>query len=213
MGFLTHLHPDVLKVFAAVVMGGTIGLEREVSNKVAGLRTNILICVGAALFTIVSLKAFDVRDAHVPAQIIAGIGFLGAGAILRDGEHVVGLTTAATIWTVAAVGMGLGFGDYFLCSVATVTVLFVQLAFTPLDTIIDEWQERHHYRIICKFDPEAITSIERIFQESNLHVIRRKVMKRGGVYYSEWFTSGGRRVQERVMKRLMEHPDVMEATY
>src|SRR5882672_9251806 len=107
---MNHVNVDMAKIFIALILGSVIGLEREVSNKVAGLRTNTLICLGACLFTIIGLKFFDVRDAHIQAQIIAGIGFLGAGAIMREGEHVTGLTTAATIWIVAAIGMAVGFG-------------------------------------------------------------------------------------------------------
>src|SRR3990167_6555915 len=90
------VNQDMLKIVTALILGSVIGLEREVSDKAAGLRTNILICIGATLFTIISLK-FTGDPARIAAQLVTGIGFIGAGAIMRDGEHVTGLTTAATI--------------------------------------------------------------------------------------------------------------------
>ena len=92
---------DLIRICIAVFLGGVIGLEREISDKAAGLRTNILICVGACLITIISGK-FLHDPARIAAQLISGIGFLGAGAIMREGDRVTGLTTAATIWTVAS---------------------------------------------------------------------------------------------------------------
>ena len=109
----------LVRLVLAVVLGGAIGWERESSNKPAGLRTNILICVGAALFTDLSIRfggfAIEgaVRDpARIAAQIITGIGFLGAGTIIQARGTVTGLTTAATLWVVAGIGMSVGSGSY-----------------------------------------------------------------------------------------------------
>jgi putative Mg2+ transporter-C (MgtC) family protein len=208
-----HINHDVITLIAAVVLGGVIGLEREVSNKAAGLRTNILICLGATLFTLVSVKVFDVRDAHIPAQIIAGMGFLGAGAIMREGEHVTGLTTAATIWTVAALGMTLGFHYYFLAAAVTVIVLFVQLAFTPIDALINDWQERHTFRIVSTCDEQDYAEISGIFEKSGLEILRRKLMKKQNQFYSEWYCAGGRPKQEAVMRKLLGQKGIIEVTY
>jgi len=118
----------VLRLLLAAALGAIIGYQRERAGKPAGLRTHILICVGAALFTIGSLYGFGaVADpARVAAGIVAGIGFLGAGAILhRQGGMVEGLTTAATIWAVAAIGLAAGAGLYIVSAVTTVVVLIV----------------------------------------------------------------------------------------
>ncbi len=213
MSLFQHLNHDVITLIIAVVLGGVIGLEREVSNKVAGLRTNILICLGATLFTLVSVKVFDVRDAHIPAQIIAGMGFLGAGSIMREGEHVTGLTTAATIWTVAALGMTLGFHYYFLAAAVTVIILFIQLAFTPLDAVINDWQERHTFRIVSSCDEQDYGEISSIFESSGLEILRRKLMKKNNLYYSEWYTAGGRKKQEGCMRQLLAQKGIIEVTY
>ena len=117
----------VLRLLLATALGAIIGYQRERANKPAGLRTHILICVGAALFTVASIYGFGTDDAaRVAAGVVAGIGFLGAGAILRSGEGIVaGLTTAATIWAVAGIGLAAGAGLYLVSAVSTVIVLIV----------------------------------------------------------------------------------------
>ena len=118
----------VLRLLLATALGAVIGYQRERAGKSAGLRTHILICAGAALFTVASLYGFGaVADpARVAAGIVAGIGFLGAGAIIRREEGVVaGLTTAATIWAVAAIGLAAGAGLYVVSAVTTAIVLIV----------------------------------------------------------------------------------------
>ena len=122
------------RVFFAVLCGGLIGLERELKNKPAGIKTNILICLGSALYTSVSvLMSISFADkghygdpARVAAQIVSGIGFLGGGTIIQSRGTVLGLTTAATIWCVAAIGVCIGIGHAdiaVVCSIAIVVVL------------------------------------------------------------------------------------------
>ena len=118
----------VLRLLLAVALGAIIGYQRERAGKPAGLRTHILICAGAALFTVASLYGFGAAadPARVAAGIVAGIGFLGAGAIIRREEGVVaGLTTAATIWVVAAIGLAAGAGLYLVSAVTTAVILIV----------------------------------------------------------------------------------------
>src|ERR1044071_7835808 len=103
-----------LRLALAAGLGGAIGLEREYRQKPAGLRTNMLIALGSALFSILSIELGASANSpdRIAAQVVTGIGFLGAGAILRSGENVHGLTTAATIWVNAAIGMAAGLGAY-----------------------------------------------------------------------------------------------------
>ncbi len=121
----------VIRIIAALLLGFTIGLEREMTNKYAGLRTNILVCLGACVFTIISIYGFPAiaisaseygtRDtARVAAQIVTGIGFIGGGTVLRHGATVFGLTTAATLFMAAAIGMACGSGMYLLAIVGTI---------------------------------------------------------------------------------------------
>jgi putative Mg2+ transporter-C (MgtC) family protein len=96
-------------LIASAFAGGMVGLEREYANKPAGLRTNMLICVGSCLYCIMSVE-MGLDPTRIAAQVVSGVGFIGAGAILRIDQHITGVTTAATIWLVAAIGMALGFG-------------------------------------------------------------------------------------------------------
>jgi uncharacterized membrane protein YhiD involved in acid resistance len=117
-------HVDILiRIGLAALVGIIIGWEREHVNRPAGLRTYALVCVGSALFTVLSIDAFGAADpSRVAAQIIAGIGFLGAGTIFKFHDKVMGLTTAAGLWAVAGVGMGFGAGYYFATGVTAVII-------------------------------------------------------------------------------------------
>lgn len=120
----------VFRLIMGFILSGLVGLEREVSLKPAGLRTHILVGLGSTLLTILSLNAFTGSDpARVAASIIIGIGFLGAGTIIKTKEKVIGLTTAATLWIVASIGVAIGAGFYILALVATIlTFLVLRLA-------------------------------------------------------------------------------------
>jgi putative Mg2+ transporter-C (MgtC) family protein len=119
----------IVNLLIAAFLGGFIGLEREAGHRPAGLRTTMLVCVGSALFTLLSIHAFpsvgDVSNARVAAQIVSGIGFLGAGTVWRAKDQVKGLTTAATMWVAAALGMAVGAGLGWLALAATLITLFI----------------------------------------------------------------------------------------
>jgi putative Mg2+ transporter-C (MgtC) family protein len=143
-----------LRLLFACVLGGLIGFERELRDREAGIRTHLLVSLGSSLFTIVSAYGFHefltnggniVRadPSRIAAQIVTGIGFLGAGAIIREGLSVRGLTTAATLWVVAAIGMACGAGYYWPAAAATVLTL---VALWPLRIVA--------YRLIERIKPE-----------------------------------------------------------
>jgi putative Mg2+ transporter-C (MgtC) family protein len=137
------------RLLLAAGLGATLGLEREYRQKPAGLRTNILIALGSALFTIVSsLVGHDAGSPdRISAQIVTGIGFLGGGAILRSGNTVHGLTTAATIWVNAAIGMAAGGGHFALATITAVLTLVVLVVLPPIEAYFERrvgWPDRHH---------------------------------------------------------------------
>ncbi|MCM2304801.1 MAG: MgtC/SapB family protein [Elusimicrobia bacterium] len=213
---MTPYAQDLLSLTVALALGAFIGLERELSDKAAGLRTNILICVGSCLFAILSRLLADAVGTDVTriaAQIVSGIGFLGAGAIMREGEHVTGLTTAATIWVVAAIGVTVGFGYYSLAAAAAVMTLVVQGVFPHLDTMIDELRQRHTFKITSDLDDDGLEQIKTIFRNSDVKVLRRKLMKRANLYYSEWYVAGPRLEQKNVVRLLLDNKHVRELTY
>lgn len=129
----------MLRLLLAAGLGAAIGIEREIRRKPAGLRTNMLIAVGAALFTTVSVQLgmLSRTPDRIAAQIVTGIGFLGAGAILRRDQSVHGMTTAATIWVNAAVGMAAGAGEYVMAAVATAITLVVLAVLQPLESYFE----------------------------------------------------------------------------
>ena len=130
----------LLHLVLAVILGGAIGLERELQQKAAGLRTNILICAGAALFTeLSSAMTSEFGDpSRIAAQIVTGVGFLGAGAIIQGRGTVTGLTTAATMWLVAAIGMAVGFGALLEAIGTTLLVVLVLVALRPIERWIEK---------------------------------------------------------------------------
>ena len=128
-----------IKIFTAVICGGIIGLEREMSGKAAGLRTNILICMGATIYMVVSdlvpkMYGVPADPGRIAAQVVTGIGFIGAGSIIRSGATIAGLTTAATIWIVAAIGLVIGIGFPLLAVLFTIVVLLVLVGLRKVET-------------------------------------------------------------------------------
>ena len=115
---------NIFRLGLATALGSLIGYEREAKNRPAGLRTNMLVCLGAAIFTIVSIS-FEEDPIRIAAGIVTGIGFLGAGSIISSKEKVKGLTTAATLWIVAAIGLSVGSGFYVIGIVSAVMVFII----------------------------------------------------------------------------------------
>lgn len=134
-----HLLELTKRLLLAAFLGAVIGLERELRKKPAGLRTNALIALGTALFTVMSLElaAEGADPSRIAAQIVTGVGFLGAGAIMRTNGNVHGLTTAATIWVNAAVGLAAGAGRYGLAFAAAAASLVVLAVLAPMENAID----------------------------------------------------------------------------
>jgi putative Mg2+ transporter-C (MgtC) family protein len=213
---MTLFMQDSLSLCVSLVLGALIGMERELSDKAAGLRTNILICVGSCLFMIVSKNFTGILNAdptRIAAQIVTGIGFIGAGAIMHEGEQVTGLTTAATIWVVAAIGMAAGVRDYSIAAFTTLMTLFVQVLFPRLDAYVDELRQRHTFKISSDLDDAGLEEIKTIFRDADVKVLRRKLMKKNALYYSEWYVSGPRLEQKNVVRMLLNNVHVRELTY
>lgn len=137
----------VLKLLLALVIGGFTGLEREKSNQFAGFRTHILVCIGSCVTSIIGLELFtkysqvsNMDPARLPAQVLSGIGFLGAGAILKNSNGIRGLTTAAGIWTTACIGIAIGYGQYMLSITAWLLVMGTLYLLKKFDKVIKKSQ-------------------------------------------------------------------------
>jgi putative Mg2+ transporter-C (MgtC) family protein len=174
------------KLLLATLLGGAIGLEREMAGKPAGLRTNILICVGAALFMQLSIDVAEIgfsADGHpfgdttrIAAQIVSGIGFLGAGAILHGEGAVVGLTTAATIWVVAAVGAAVGAGAYVDALGSTVLIMLVLVGLRPLERRLLAKRRRVHVTLRVK-PGMSFDSYDELIQTNGVHIFARRTFE------------------------------------
>lgn len=164
---------DILRVLAAVVAGAVIGLERELHDKPAGFRTNIMICLGAALFTLLSIRVAEQRFAadatRIAAQVVTGVGFLGAGAIIQFRGNVIGLTTAATIWTVASVGMAFGAGEYALGAIVTALATAVLIGLSFAEDYIASWRTTAHFEIQLDVAPEINEKLKRQVRGAGVH--------------------------------------------
>jgi uncharacterized membrane protein YhiD involved in acid resistance len=174
------------KLILATILGGAVGMERELAGKPAGLRTNILICVGAALFTQLSVDIARIGytptgapygdTTRIAAQIVSGIGFLGAGAILHGGGSVVGLTTAATIWVVAAIGTAVGAGAYVDACGATLIIMIILVGLRPYESRLAAKRRRVHATVRVK-PGVSFDAIEKVILSLGLHIFSRRTFE------------------------------------
>jgi putative Mg2+ transporter-C (MgtC) family protein len=143
-----------IQIVFALVLGGLVGYDREVKMKAAGFKTNIMICIGATLYTTISMLNLDTHSTsamidpnRVAAQIVSGIGFLGAGAIIQGKGNVTGLTTAATIWVVAAIGYTIGVGYPLVATLFSITVLIILRMLNPVNKMIEKEKDYKNFHI------------------------------------------------------------------
>jgi len=204
----------IVKILLALLLGGLIGGEREVRDKSAGFRTMILISLGAALFTMLSAYlAHGDNQTGLVANIVTGIGFLGAGAILREGNHITGMTTASSIWLVAAVGMAVGVGQYTLAGVVTLAALIVLWIFPSVETRIDNLRHTRIYQVVFHPDLQTGQKLESTLVQSGLKLINRKCTKSGDQMAFTWKAIGTHKAHERFVDILLQNPEVLELNY
>lgn len=151
----------VLKLLLAVILGGMVGFEREHKSRPAGLRTHILVCVGAALVQITSINyaknnGIAMDPMRLGAQVISGIGFLGAGTIIKEGANIKGLTTAASLWAVGCIGLAAGSGLYFEAIAATIIILISLKSFTRIEEKIARERKQIVIEVIAKNQPGTL---------------------------------------------------------
>lgn len=205
----------LLKLVLAVVLGGAIGLEREIAGKPAGLRTNILICMGAALITDVSIK---ITEGHLPgtnigdpsrlaAQIVTGIGFIGAGTIMQARGTITGLTSAATIWVVAAIGIAIGAGRFLEAVGAGLLVATVLLGLGNI-----EHRLRRARRVLsCTIRTKPgypTVDLEEILGTSGIKIIGQRVYDHAEDRVFELKLAGPARQYDIVTEKLLTHEDI-----
>ena len=167
----THeLLDTLIKLGMAFFVGGIVGAEREYKNKTVGFRTLILICIGAMLFTVLALKMSPTDSTRIIANIVVGIGFLGAGVIFKENTKIAGMTTAATIWATAALGVSIGLGYYALSIIFTISIIIVLLLFSRIELYIDKNHLIKSYEIRSYLDKNFIVFIEQQIKDSKLKI-------------------------------------------
>jgi uncharacterized membrane protein YhiD involved in acid resistance len=209
--------PIGFKVVLSILCGGLIGLERELKQKPAGLRTNILICLGSCLFTMLSVLMASSANGvgehgdptRVAAQIVSGIGFLGGGIILQSGGAVLGLTSAATVWVVAAIGMGIGLGFPITSSIFTATVFFCLYFLSKIDNRL--LGKLHCYETwihLKDMDSKSRAEIMDIYQKGPIELSRLSVDEKDGRYQivARYYSSETRHL--RIQASLWSVPQV-----
>jgi putative Mg2+ transporter-C (MgtC) family protein len=214
-----RVHPEmsvflvqtVLRLVLAAFLGGLIGLERETKRKPAGLRTNMFICFGAAMFTILSDRlAGDHMGDHtrIAAQIIPGIGFIGAGSILHSRGNVTGLTTAATLFVVASIGMAAG-GGLFLAAIFGTIVLLVALVFLGI------LEERYHLKphlnafvVIGDSIQSMIDQVSSTLSDMDKSMQRVEIAKMEDLYRLRFVIDATKSEDTRLLKLLRELPSI-----
>lgn len=167
---------QIIQIIAAFIAGALLGLEREYHSKPAGFRTMILICVGSCLFTILSVS-FSTNQDRIAANIITGIGFIGAGVVFKSGSNVQGITSAATIWMAASIGMCIGLQFYILAAVVVVLVLLILILLTRLEESFDNLHQVKQYSIRFKAYEFSVEELEKALDEIGVYYVRYKLTK------------------------------------
>ena len=199
---------DLEKLIGAAVLGGMIGLEREAKHRPAGLRTNLFICVGAAMFTVLSDQLAGGHGGdhtRIAAQIIPGIGFIGAGSIIHArGDLVTGITSAATLFVVASVGMAAGGGLYLTAIFATGVVLLTLFALGHLEVTFNLKLLLVSYEVTGGSEAEISTEVNRILEPEHRMMLNVCSAKTGDHIRLQFDVEGKRREQERLLQQLKQ---------
>lgn len=202
---------DFIKILASTVVGALVGLEREYRSKSAGLRTFTLISVGSTIFTILSEKmGMHTSPDRIAANVVTGIGFLGAGVIFKMDDRVKGLTTATIIWVTASLGMSIGNGNILLSFLGTVVVYIVLGLFVKLEVIMERYGQTRNYKIVSNYSPEIYKRLEVIFEQCNLTAKREKQIVTKDTLTSNWSVRGRLSKHDKLVKKLMADKDVRE---
>jgi putative Mg2+ transporter-C (MgtC) family protein len=203
-----HFHivnDDFVRIAIAILCGGILGIERQYKNKTAGFRTIILICLGSAIFTLIAQRA----GLGVNINVITGVGFIGAGVIFKDNIAVSGLTTAAVIWTSAAIGMAVGAGDYTLGIVTSVITVLVLTIFHVLENYLDKL---HHDKLYCivftNTDYDNLLALEETIKEHHLKSYRKKITKDGNSLEAAIVVTGHKKHIGKLDRELLLQPNI-----
>lgn len=200
----------LFRLLLVIIVGGIIGAEREYHSKSAGFRTMILICLGSFLFTTFSIYITDNSPDRIASNIVTGIGFLGAGVIFQSENRINGITTAATIWAVAALGMGIAAGSYNLVLVAMGIVLAALFILTKLEKWIDNINQSRTYKIVSSYNPDLLGKYEQMFLNHKLHFKLIQKTKQGENITGTWMVNGPKKNHQKFIEAILRDETVKE---
>ena len=200
----------MLQLGLASLLGGAIGLERELGGKPAGLRTNILICIGSVLYTHLSIAMVGgaTDPTRVAGQIVTGVGFIGAGTILHARGAVVGLTSAATIWVVAAIGVALGSGFYLEGIGTTILVLAVLAGLGRAEKLVQRQSMRSMINVHARPGPTVLEDLETLVRRAGVEVIGVSSRQENVDLVIDFDIRGSKRLHDQLMVTLLHHDHV-----
>ncbi len=204
---------ELYYLLCAAAIGAVIGLEWEYKNKTAGLRTMIMVSMASCLFTILSRQIGEVSDDRIAANILTGLGFLCAGVIFKDENRISGITTATTIWMVAALGMAIGAGYIALGLYGTILVLVILSLLTYLEKLVEEFNLIRDYKMICHYEQGLSHYYEQLFKQYGLkakHVLQ--VLKSDEIIL-HWNISGKRQRHDLLVKELSQDPRIKRLSF
>ncbi|MCP4356548.1 MAG: MgtC/SapB family protein [Chloroflexi bacterium] len=208
------LSEEIAKLFLALVAGGLIGAEREFRHRAAGFRTFIFVCLGSTLFTMFSLElGGETSPVRIAAHMVTGVGFLCAGVILEKKAQIVGLTTASTIWFTAALGMGIGGGQYKIVVTALVGAMIILWLFPKVEEWIYNVREMRTYKIVCETKKNGLQELESLFQDYGVRVKGHKVAREGNEIAYTIEAYAGPDDHERLIKKLLTETDIKGFQY
>lgn len=209
---------DLEKILFAVAMGGIIGLEREWQGKPAGFRTLMLVTLGATLFTMMSYKlpcfVPGCGGDRIASNIVTGIGFIGAGLIFKDEKTVRGLTTAATVWAAAAVGIAIGGGFFVLGGVTTAVIWIILVVLHIAEAKFEKMLETREYVIRYNhIEGDEYLAYNEFFDENGFKLMHSKMEKCDDVIIATWAVRGSQKKHDAMVKKMIEDKRIRELDY
>lgn len=199
----------ILRLILAIVIGGVIGAEREYQNKSAGFRTMMLISMGSAFFTIISMQIDNTNSPdRIASNIVTGIGFVGAGVIFKGDTGINGITTAATIWVTAALGMGVGAGYTWISIAGCILLLPILYAFTYIEKWLDRLNKLHVYKLECQYRPDLVEEYEQKFKAYRLRPEAGIFRREGDSFSATWNVQGPEKKHQQMIREILNDPAV-----
>ena len=208
----------IVRLLLSLLIGGSIGIERELRSKSAGFRTLMLICLGATLFTIFSeyigqYITHSNNPDRIASNVVVGIGFMGGGIIFRTENKVNGITTAASMWLTAALGVGVGCGYYMASIFGGILVISILVVFSFMDRFLDSVNQVREYKITYPYEDNLEHKYEDLIKQYKLSIKSRAHSKVGNIITGEWLVAGNEKAHRSFIEFILTDHAVTEFNY